>query len=328
MGELLGQTIVVENLAPRPERSARCGSRRPPEQHVPDRQPRHARLQPGPAQEPALQFGHRFRAGRLVTESPRILLARKDLPVNNLQELREIRESGRSACKMQFGSAGVGSGTHLPCELLNATLGVKTTHIPYKGAAPGDAGPDRRPHRLHVRHHPDRRGAGQGGTVKGIAVMSRHHPDHRRACHHRRAGPGGRRGDGVERLLLSEGHAQRDRPPDEQGDEHRDGVRRCANGWRSSASKSCHRSSAARILGGNISRERPARWKKVIVRPAFRWSDFLRDAISMNILGRSSGGRTVLQRRSRWSRWLRVWMCRSWPTRPVTLVVPYAAGGP
>ena len=27
---------------------------------------------------------------------------------------------------------------------------------------PGDAGSDRRPHRLHVRHHPERRGAGQG----------------------------------------------------------------------------------------------------------------------------------------------------------------------
>ena len=36
----------------------------------------------------------------------------------------------------------------------------------------GDAGPDRRPHRLLVRHHPDRRAAGQAGTVKGIAVMA------------------------------------------------------------------------------------------------------------------------------------------------------------
>ena len=47
----------------------------------------------------------------LVTESPRILLARKDLPVNNLQEFVAYVKANQA--KMQFGSAGVGSGTHL-----------------------------------------------------------------------------------------------------------------------------------------------------------------------------------------------------------------------
>src|SRR5262249_54375805 len=31
----------------------------------------------------------------------------------------------------------------------------------------GDAGPDRRPHRLFVLHHPERRGAGQAGRREG-----------------------------------------------------------------------------------------------------------------------------------------------------------------
>ena len=40
----------------------------------------------------------------LVTESPRILLARKDLPVNNLQEFVEIRESepGQDAVRLRW----------------------------------------------------------------------------------------------------------------------------------------------------------------------------------------------------------------------------------
>ena len=49
----------------------------------------------------------------LVTESPRILIARKDLPVSNLQEF--IAYAKANQAKMQYGSAGVGSGTHLPC---------------------------------------------------------------------------------------------------------------------------------------------------------------------------------------------------------------------
>src|SRR6185295_18215485 len=38
--------------------------------------------------------------------------------------------------KMQFGSAGVGSGTHLPCVLLNSAMGVDVTHVPFRGEGP------------------------------------------------------------------------------------------------------------------------------------------------------------------------------------------------
>ena len=35
-----------------------------------------------------------------------------------------------------YGSAGVGSATHLGCELLGQALGVKLTHVPYRGMGP------------------------------------------------------------------------------------------------------------------------------------------------------------------------------------------------
>ncbi len=70
----------------------------------------------------------------LISESPRIVNARKDLPVEGLQEF--IAWLRANAAKAQFGSAGVGTGTHLPCVLFNLAIGVDITHVPYRGAGP------------------------------------------------------------------------------------------------------------------------------------------------------------------------------------------------
>jgi tripartite-type tricarboxylate transporter receptor subunit TctC len=105
----------------------------------------------------------------LTTDSPRILLVRKDLPVANLKEF--IAYAKANQAKMQYGSAGVGSGTHLPCTLLNTVLGVNVVHVPYRGAGP--AMQDLIGGRLDYMCDTIQTGAEQarGGTVKGIAVM-------------------------------------------------------------------------------------------------------------------------------------------------------------
>ena len=107
----------------------------------------------------------------MVTESPRLLVARKGLPVNNLQELIAYMKANQS--KMQYGSAGVGSGTHLPCALLNFTLGVDITMVPYRGENPSlqDVIADR----IDYMCTTIQSGAVQAkqGTVKGIAVMAK-----------------------------------------------------------------------------------------------------------------------------------------------------------
>src|SRR5262252_5572954 len=106
----------------------------------------------------------------LVTESPRILLARKDLPVNNLQEFVAYVKANHA--KMQFGSAGVGSGTHLPCVLLNMAIGVEVTHVPYRGAGP--VMQDLIGGRIDYMCDTIQTGAAQANqnAVKGIAVMA------------------------------------------------------------------------------------------------------------------------------------------------------------
>ncbi len=70
----------------------------------------------------------------LVSESPRILNARKDLPVNGLKEFIAWLKANET--KAQFGSAGVGTGTHLPCVMFNLAIKVNITHVPYRGAGP------------------------------------------------------------------------------------------------------------------------------------------------------------------------------------------------
>jgi tripartite-type tricarboxylate transporter receptor subunit TctC len=73
-----------------------------------------------------------FTAAGLVVEQPIVLITRKDLPVNNLQEFVAYAKASHS--QMQFGSSGVGSGSHFSCAKLNAALGINPTHVPYRGS--------------------------------------------------------------------------------------------------------------------------------------------------------------------------------------------------
>jgi tripartite-type tricarboxylate transporter receptor subunit TctC len=70
----------------------------------------------------------------LVADQPTVLVARKDLPVENLQEF--IAYAKKNQATMQFGSAGAGSTGHVDCALLNATIGVDIAHVPYRGGGP------------------------------------------------------------------------------------------------------------------------------------------------------------------------------------------------
>ena len=70
----------------------------------------------------------------LVADQPTVLVARKDLPVGDLQDF--IAYARKNQAAMQFGSAGAGSTGHVDCALLNATIGVDIAHVPYRGGGP------------------------------------------------------------------------------------------------------------------------------------------------------------------------------------------------
>jgi len=70
----------------------------------------------------------------LFSEQPMVLQVRNDLPANTFAEFAALLK--KDGAKMQYGSAGAGSTTHLACSLLNARVGVNVTHVPYRGSAP------------------------------------------------------------------------------------------------------------------------------------------------------------------------------------------------
>jgi tripartite-type tricarboxylate transporter receptor subunit TctC len=71
----------------------------------------------------------------LAIEQPILLIARNDLPASTLPEF--IAYAKANQAKMQYASAGVGSGSHLTCARMNAAMGIDTTHVPYRGSAQG-----------------------------------------------------------------------------------------------------------------------------------------------------------------------------------------------
>ena len=70
----------------------------------------------------------------LIAETPIALITRKDLPPNNLKDF--IAYAKANQANMKYGSAGAGSATHLGCVVLNYTLGLDITHVPYRGTGP------------------------------------------------------------------------------------------------------------------------------------------------------------------------------------------------
>lgn len=70
----------------------------------------------------------------LVADSARVLVTRKDLPPNTLAEFIAYAKANQE--KMQYGSAGGGSGSHVCAILLDSAIGTKITHVPYRGSGP------------------------------------------------------------------------------------------------------------------------------------------------------------------------------------------------
>src|SRR5450756_1144430 len=136
MGELLGQTVIVENIG---GAGGMTGSKR-----VADARPDGYTMLLGTVgthaqgqtlyKKPLYNAETDFAPVALIAEVPIVLIANKDLPVSNLKEF--VAYAKANADKMQFGSAGAGSATHLGCALLTTAMGTNIVHVPYKGTGP------------------------------------------------------------------------------------------------------------------------------------------------------------------------------------------------
>jgi tripartite-type tricarboxylate transporter receptor subunit TctC len=173
MGELLGQQVVVENVG---GAGGMTGSKR-----VADAAPdgytfvlasvgTHAQSQTM-YKKPLYDSATAFTPVALIAETPIALITRKDLPVNNLKEF--ITYAKTNQAKMQYGSAGAGSATHLGCVVVNYVAGVDITHVPYRGTGP--AMQDLLGGRIDYLCEIINTAKPQidAGAVKGIAIMNK-----------------------------------------------------------------------------------------------------------------------------------------------------------
>jgi tripartite-type tricarboxylate transporter receptor subunit TctC len=136
LGELLKQQVVIENVG---GAGGMTGSKR-----VADAAPDGYSMVLGTVgthaqgqtlyKKPLYNSSTDFTPVALLAEVPIILTVRKDLPVKDFKEFVAYAKANQS--KMQFGSAGAGSATHLGCVLLNYVIGVNITHVPYRGTGP------------------------------------------------------------------------------------------------------------------------------------------------------------------------------------------------
>ena len=68
-----------------------------------------------------------------VASGPQVLVINKDIPAKSLQEF--IAYAKANPKKINFGSAGIGTQTHLAGENFAHAAGLDMTHVPYKGEA-------------------------------------------------------------------------------------------------------------------------------------------------------------------------------------------------
>jgi tripartite-type tricarboxylate transporter receptor subunit TctC len=173
MGEILGQSIIIENIG---GAGGMNGADRVAKA-APDgytfllgtvgTQAQNQTLYKKPAYNSTTDFV----AVALMVEAPLVLVARRDLPVNDMKEFVAYARANRD--KMQFASAGTGSAIHLGCALMNMVSGLDIVHVPYRGANP--AMQDLMSGRVDYLCDIITTAKPQidGGTVKAIAILTR-----------------------------------------------------------------------------------------------------------------------------------------------------------
>jgi tripartite-type tricarboxylate transporter receptor subunit TctC len=171
MGQILGQSIIIENVG---GAGGMTGSKR-----VVDAAPDGYNFVLGTVgthaqgqtlyKKPLYNAATDFTPVALLAEVPIIVVARKDLPVKDFKEFVTYTKANQA--KMQYGSAGAGSATHLGCVLLNYVIGTDITHVPYRGTGP--AMQDLQGGRIDFLCEVITTAKPQvdGGTIKGLAIL-------------------------------------------------------------------------------------------------------------------------------------------------------------
>jgi tripartite-type tricarboxylate transporter receptor subunit TctC len=172
LSEVLGQQVIIENIAGGGSMTgtSRFAKSPPDGYQFVFASVDSIAIVPTMHKAPLYNSATDFAAVGLVVEQPIVLITRKDLPPNTMQEFAAYAKANQA--KMQFGSSGVGSGSHFACSRLNAALDVSPTHVPYRGS--GQAMQDLIGGRIDYFCALGAAAMGplEGGTAKAIALLT------------------------------------------------------------------------------------------------------------------------------------------------------------
>lgn len=105
-----------------------------------------------------------------TTSQPNLLAVSANLPVKSFQELLAYVRKNQG--RLNFGSVGAGSSSHLTMELLKATAGLYIVHIPFNGSPPAAASLAAGETQMMFSVPTALTPLIQGGKAKAIAVTS------------------------------------------------------------------------------------------------------------------------------------------------------------
>lgn len=171
MSEVLGQTVVVENIA---GAGGMMGSahvvRAEPDGHTFVFASRSDAIDMTLYKHPLYNLQNDLAPVVLVADQPTVLVARSDFPVDGLQNF--ITYAKKNANTIKLGSAGVGSTGGIDCELFNRLVGIgNIQEIPYRGSGPAMQDLIGRHFDYFCTISGSAAGPLQGNLVKGIAVF-------------------------------------------------------------------------------------------------------------------------------------------------------------
>jgi tripartite-type tricarboxylate transporter receptor subunit TctC len=136
MAQTLGQSIIIENVVGAGGTTATTRAARAANDGytlITGHMGTHAAsvpLYPNLAYHPEKDF----EPVALLAGTPILILARKDFPPKDLKEFMAYVKANES--KVNAAHAGIGSVSHVSCQLLNSILDIKPTGVPFNGTGP------------------------------------------------------------------------------------------------------------------------------------------------------------------------------------------------
>jgi tripartite-type tricarboxylate transporter receptor subunit TctC len=106
----------------------------------------------------------------LLARAPIFIAANRKVPITTMKELVDYARANPD--KLNYGSSGIGSAHHLTMEAIKADLGIRITHVPFKGT--GESIPALLGGHIDVglAAYPALKGSAAGGLISLLAINS------------------------------------------------------------------------------------------------------------------------------------------------------------